>query len=273
MSSPMSIHSLEGHAVAVPRDRRATDPPTAATPLLTVIVPVYNEAATIAQLLGRVAQEHRANQVIVVDDGSEDGTAAVLRTWSGEPGFEIVSHATNRGKGMAVRTGLSRARGRFVVIQDADLEYDPADYRHLVEPLQSGRADAVYGSRYLAPHVASHRDWGVCRFGVCLLNCWARWIYGIRLTDQATCYKVFPTAALRAMDLRCERFEFCSEVTAKACRMGLRILEVPVSYSPRTRREGKKIRWRDGVAALRSLWRWRQWECIDRAGTNWEAIR
>jgi glycosyltransferase involved in cell wall biosynthesis len=272
--------------------------------LLTVIVPVFNEKGTIDQLLRSVmvatipsydigAQEADRGtawkQVVVVDDGSTDGTAEKLKAW--ERQLIVVSHGANRGKGAAIRTGLRFATGTYTVIQDADLEYDPRDYTRLLEPLLAGEADAVYGSRYLtrtnvrgprtkvvsvgagsgdprttvekesgdrSPH--SNARWSMCRWGVGLLNLAVRWLYGVRLSDEATCYKVFRTDDLRAMDLKCEGFEFCPEVTAKACRMGLSIREVPISYNARTVAEGKKIRWRDGLSALATLWRWRKWQ-------------
>lgn len=252
--------------------------------LLTVIVPVYNEAATIDALLRRVAAVPLDMQVIVVDDASNDGTVGILERWEGHPLVELLAHSRNRGKGAAIRTGLEQARGRYTIVQDADLEYDPRDYLRLLAPLLAGEADVVYGSRYLrtgsrirensgeaAPDTISLAatrtltspatpPWSLFRVGVCALNAATRRLYGARLTDEATCYKLFATEALQAMRLECERFEFCPEVTAKACRMGLRIAEVPVRYSPRGMAEGKKIRWRDGVEALTTLWRWRRWK-------------
>jgi len=228
-------------------------------PVLSVIVPVYNEAATVDALLGRVLAAAYAKQVIVVDDGSTDATAEVLERWRGSRHVELLRHPANRGKGAAIRTALERAEGRFTVIQDADLEYDPQDYPRLIEPLLCARAEAVYGSRRLGRGRCG-RDWlNPFYHGVSLLNLAIRLLYGVRLTDEATCYKAFPTALLRAMDLQCERFEFCPEVTAKACRLGARIVEVPIRYDARSRRAGKKIRWRDGLAALMTLWRWRRW--------------
>jgi glycosyltransferase involved in cell wall biosynthesis len=226
-------------------------------PLLTVIVPVFNEAGTVRQLLERVVAAPYEKEVIVVNDGSTDGTAPILKDAAARLGVIILAHATNRGKGYAIRTGLSEARGRFTLIQDADLEYEPCDYPRLIEPLRTGRAVVVFGSRYLEPQ-ASRGRWSF-RMGVALLNQAVKVVYGARLTDEATCYKAMATSLLRELDLRCEGFEFCPEVTAKACRLGLTIHEVPVSYHPRGMGEGKKIRWRDGVSALRTLWRWRKW--------------
>jgi hypothetical protein len=234
-------------------------PSTAATPLLTVLVPVYNERDTIDELLRRVTEAPYDKQIVVIDDGSTDGTIEVLERWEDYPGVEIVEHVINRGKGAAIRTGLELARGRFTIIQDADLEYDPQEYRLLLEPLLAGQAQVVYGSRYLKPGQQALQGSWLFRRGVALLNLCVRLLYRTKLTDEATCYKVFPTWALKAMDLQCERFEFCPEVTAKTCRLGLSILEVPITYSPRTNQQGKKIRWTDGLQALAVLWKWRRW--------------
>ena len=230
-------------------------------PLLAVIVPVYNEAATIEESLRRVLDAVPVEkQVVVVDDGSTDGTWERVCRGKDRGLVEVVRHDQNRGKGAAIRTGLELARGRFTIIQDADLEYDPRDYERLLEPLITNEAQAVYGSRYLSAEGRQRGRWRVLRFGVSLLNVCVRALYHIRLTDEATCYNAFRTADLRVMDLACERFEFCPEVTAKACRMGLRILEVPIGYDPRTAAAGKKIRWTDGLVALATLWRWRHWQ-------------
>ena len=215
-------------------------------PLLTVIVPVFNEAATIAGPLWRVLAPPYPKQVIVVDDGSSDGTVEVLEAWQGHREVESLAHSKNRGKGAAIRTALDNARGRFTIIQDADLEYDPQDYPDLIEPLLSGDAQVVYGSRTLNGHWAHGQRWNLFALGVRVLNVCLRLLYGARVTDEATCYKAFPTPTLKAMGLQCERFEFCPEVTAKACRLGFKILEVPIHYEPRSVREGKKIRWSDG---------------------------
>lgn len=228
-------------------------------PLLTVIVPVYNEAQTIKEILRRVLAAPYAKEVVVVDDGSSDGTVEILEAWEGHPHVGLLQHSKNRGKGAAIRTGLEHARGRFVIIQDGDLEYDPQDYPLLIEPLLSGEARVVYGSRYLRRAEGPRQPWRLFRLGVSVLNVCVRLLYRTRVTDEATCYKAFPVDVLRGMDLQCERFEFCPEVTAKACRMGLKILEVPISYNARNVGAGKKIRWTDGVEALAELWKWRKW--------------
>lgn len=229
---------------------------------LTVIIPAYNEEATIGDVLEAVAAAPFSKQLVMVDDGSSDDTAGAVDRWikragSSGPGYtvEVIRHGVNRGKGAAIRSGLARAQCPFTLVQDADLEYDPGDYPALVGPILSGEADVVYGSRYLLP--GRNLPWTPNRACVVLLNVMVRLFYGYQITDEATCYKAFKTDDLRRMDLRCDRFEFCPEVTAKACRMGLRLLEVPVRYSPRSHREGKKIGWKDGVQAIATLLRWR----------------
>ena len=231
-------------------------------PPLTVIIPAYNEAASIGPLLDAVVAAPFSKQIVVVDDGSSDGTAEAITAWVGRAGsggpnhdLEVIRHPANRGKGAAIRTGLGRARGRVTLIQDADLEYNPGDYPGLVGPILAGEADVVYGSRYLMGK--QHFPWTANRVCVAVLNGMVWTLYGYRISDEATCYKAFRTDDLKRMDLRCDRFEFCPEVTAKTCRMGLNLLEVPIFYSPRTRQEGKKIGWKDGVEAITTLARWR----------------
>ncbi|MDA1055109.1 MAG: glycosyltransferase family 2 protein [Planctomycetota bacterium] len=222
-------------------------------------MPVFNERPRVGTALRRVLKRASEQHIIVVDDGSTDGTGDALDEFACPPHVELLFHDNNRGKGAAIRTALEHAVGQFIIIQDADLEYAPEDFGKLLEPLLSEEADVVYGSRYLNSEngFAGRRrfDWGVK-----LLNLAVRLIYGVTITDEATCYKVFPTSLLRSMDLRCKRFEFCPEVTAKACRLGLRIKEVPIRYSPRSIEEGKKIRMRDGIQALWTLWKYRKWE-------------
>lgn len=224
--------------------------------LLSVIVPVYDEAATVIALLDRVAAAPLRKQAIVVDDGSRDATARLVeRRINCEADAALIRHAANRGKGAAIRTGLAFATAEVVVIQDADLEYDPEDYPLLVEPILSGEADVVYGSRFLGGRnrAGSFPN----RFCVSLLNASVRLLYGVKISDEATCYKAFRTDLLKRLDLRCERFEFCPEVTAKLCRLGIVIHEVPIRYTPRTKAEGKKIGWRDAVEAFATLLWWR----------------
>jgi dolichol-phosphate mannosyltransferase len=225
-------------------------------PLLTVLIPVYNEERTIDELLRRVADgPYPDKEVIVIDDGSSDATPRLLESWTDRPGFRVLRHTKNQGKGAAVRTGLAHASGEVTIIQDADLEYDPADYTRLVEPIRCGEAEAVFGSRYLAP--TRRLPWTKFRVGVMVFNGLVRVLYGQRTTDEATCYKAVRTSLFRALDLQAVHFELCPEMTAKLCRLGVRIAEVPVSYRPRGATDGKKIGWRDGASAVWTLLRWR----------------
>jgi glycosyltransferase involved in cell wall biosynthesis len=230
----------------------------AKAPLLTVIMPVLNESETVDEALAQVLAAPYDKQVIVVDDGSSDATPALLKRWSGDERIIVLTHPVNRGKGAAIRTALALAIGRFSIVQDADLETNPKDYPKLIEPLLAGEADFVIGSRFVGKNVGGSH-WDPFRLGVGVLNFCVRQMYNVRLTDEACCYKALSTENLRAMNLQCERFEFCPEVVAKACRMGLRIREVPVDYTPRTRAAGKKIRYRDGLVAIQTLWRYRKW--------------
>lgn len=227
-------------------------------PLLTVVIPVYNEERTVAELLRRVAEgpyPFPQKEIIVVDDGSSDRTWEILREWSSKPGFLVLRHPANRGKGAAVRTGFASARGEIVIVQDADLEYDPKEYPTVVEPILRGEAEVVYGSRYLAPN--STVRWDKFRVAVALLNRFVWVLYGQRLTDEATCYKAMRAELVRRLDLRSERFELCAEMTAKICRLGIPIHEVAISYRPRGIAEGKKIGWRDAWTTFATLFRWR----------------
>ncbi|HVS37549.1 MAG TPA: glycosyltransferase family 2 protein [Gemmataceae bacterium] len=225
-------------------------------PPLTVLIPVYNEERTVETLLRRVADgPYPDKEVIVIDDGSTDATPRLLAALAGELGFHVLRHARNRGKGAAVRTGLHHARGEVTIIQDADLEYDPADYPRLVEPIRRGEAQAVYGSRYLDP--ARRLPWTRFRLGVVFFNGLVRLLYGRRLTDEATCYKAARTSLWRALNLRAERFDLCPEMTAKLCRQGVRIVEVAITYHPRGALAGKKIGWPDAVQTVWTLLKWR----------------
>ena len=225
--------------------------------LLSVIIPVFNEQTTINEIISRVVDLPIDKEIIVVDDGSTDETPHHLNSWSQHPLVRTAALETNQGKGAAIRHGIGVAQGKFVVVQDADLEYEPRDLVRLLPLLISGKADVVYGSRYLG-HQTKHPHL-VSRYGVALLNLLVWLLYRVRLSDEATCYKATRTELLRRMDLRCNRFEFCPEVTAKACRMGLSIAEVPISYSARDYDAGKKIRLRDGLTAITTLWRYRRW--------------
>lgn len=233
---------------------------------VSVIVPVYNEVGTVDELLRRVmAAPIPTKQIIVINDGSTDGTGDKLRSWEGVPDVRVLHHEQNRGKGAAVRTGLAHAEGEVTIIQDADLEYDPNDIPKVVEPILKGEVEAVYGSRYLAPNPGLR--WSRFRWAVVLLNAWVRVLYGQRLTDEAACYKAMRTTLVRELALEAERFEICPEITAKLCRRGIKICEVPVSYHPRDVKAGKKIRFRDAWQAFWTLFRWR-WRTVPRITSN-----
>ncbi len=216
---------------------------------LAVLVPVFNENANVNLILERILEQSSVKEVIVVDDHSEDGTWGILRSWpERDCRVRVLRHNMNRGKGVALRTALCVVRAPFVVIQDADLEYDPQDYERMLEPIRTGRADVVYGSRFLVRTrvtTLSHRfiNWSLTM----LMN----WFTGLRLTDVHTCLKLFPTSLLRVIPLEEQRFGFCPEITAKISKIpGLRVVEVPVSYHPRHHSSGKKIGIADGLRAI-----------------------
>lgn len=219
---------------------------------VSVIVPVYNEAAHIDDILQAVHASPVKKEIIIVDDGSTDGTREKLQALPPLDDVTIVFHEKNCGKGAAIRTALAYARGEFVLIQDSDLEYDPQDYPALLRPLEEGNANVVYGVRPDRP------ERGLRFFlGAKLLTHLANLLYGAGIHDEATCYKVVRRSLLMQMRLECQRFEFCPEVTAKLCRMGEKIAEVPISYNPRSAFEGKKIRYTDGWQAIWTLIRYR----------------
>jgi glycosyltransferase involved in cell wall biosynthesis len=215
---------------------------------VSVLVPAYNEAATIGKALDRLAALPFETEIVVVDDGSTDATPAILAARSDV----VVLRQPNRGKGAAVRRALARATAEICVIQDADMEYDPADLPALVAPIAEGRADAVYGSRLSrdAPAVRFTLSQLVGNHAVTWL---ARRLYGCSLSDVETCYKAFRTDVLRSLPLAENRFGIEPEITAWACRSGMRIEEVPISYRARSYEDGKKINWRDGLQAIRVL--------------------
>jgi len=236
---------------------------------ISVIIPVYNERETVAETIARVraspafrvipsaSEESRRSlpaecEIIVVDDASTDDTAEIVAALAADD-LTLVRQPRNQGKGAAIRRGLEAVTGDVVIIQDADLEYDPADYPALVAPIASGEATVVYGTR--APRFEGMR-WPHRAFNW-LAALLANLLYRAGITDEATCYKVFRTEVIRDIPLKCERFEFCPEITAKVRKRGIKIVEVPVSYHARTIGAGKKIRWWDGVVALWTLVKYR----------------
>ncbi|GMV93983.1 MAG: hypothetical protein AMXMBFR82_37610 [Candidatus Hydrogenedentota bacterium] len=225
---------------------------------LSVVIPVYNEADTITEVIRRVRDTPYDVEVIVVDDGSTDGTPDRLLALADADDLCLLRHDTNLGKGAALRTGFARVTGDVVVIQDADLEYDPRDYGKLLEPILDGRADVVYGSRFLGgPHRVLFFWHSV---GNKFLTLISNAVTNLNLTDMETCYKAFRADVLKDVQIRSNRFGVEPEFTAKVAKRGLRIYEVPISYSGRNYAEGKKITWRDGVAALFTILRFRLFE-------------
>ncbi|MFV2073645.1 MAG: glycosyltransferase family 2 protein [Thermoanaerobaculales bacterium] len=236
---------------------------------LSVVIPVYNEEGTLEEILDRVARAPlpsplREIEMVVVDDCSQDGTWTALENWrppTREEGgaVEIVRrrHSHNRGKGATLRSGFEVATGEILLIQDADLEYDPKDYSTLLSPITSGLAEVVYGSRFLG---GPHRVLFFWHFvGNTFLTLMSNIFSGLNLTDMETCYKVFTREVLDGITLRSNRFGFEPEFTAKVSRLGVRIYEVPISYHGRTYEEGKKIGWKDGVSAVWSILRFNLW--------------
>jgi glycosyltransferase involved in cell wall biosynthesis len=236
---------------------------------LSVVIPVYNEEATLAQLLDKVVaaplpEAMTEIEITVVDDCSSDETWAELEKWrpaDRDDGRKVTirreRHPENRGKGAAVRTGFSSVSGEVVLVQDADLEYDPAEYPVLLQPIIDGHAEVVYGSRFLG---GPHRVLFFWHYlGNQLLTLLSNMFSDLNLTDMETCYKVFVRDVLDRISLKSDRFGFEPEFTAKVARLGVRIYEVPISYHGRTYAEGKKIGWKDGVAAIWSILRFNIW--------------
>ena len=222
---------------------------------LSIIIPVYNEEQTIGEVIERVwmvALDGVEREVIIANDGSSDGTRLAIDAsrWSHDTRVKIYNSPINLGKGAAVRFGIGMATGDILLVQDADLELDPNEYGRLLAPILDGRTDVVYGSRFLKPtaRVAFRR-----RVANQFLTVLTNILFGARLTDMETAYKVFRRAALDGIRLRCVGFDFEPEITAKLLRAGRRILEVPIGYQPRREDEGKKIRWIDGVDAIYTL--------------------
>ena len=228
-------------------------PKDSSSPEVTAIVPALDEEATIAEVVDRLLALPLTIQVIVVDDGSTDGTTAILKGYGDR--IEILRNEARSGKGNAIRKALPLARGRVTVIQDADLEYAPEEIPALVAPVLEGRTKVAFGSRFSR---GMPSGMALPNKVVNVLLAWTvRLLFGRRVTDEATCYKAVETGLLKAMDLQCQRFEFCPEVVAKALRRGETIVEVPISYVPRSKEAGKKIRWTDAPEAFWTLLKYR----------------
>jgi glycosyltransferase involved in cell wall biosynthesis len=248
---------IGGRSSAATPDRR-TGPPHGVPLKLSIIVPVFNERSTVAELLHRVRAvelDGITKEIVVVDDGSTDGSRDVLREHAAAGEIVLRLLPRNMGKGAAVREGLRNATGDILLVQDADLEYDPADYPILLRPILTGKSKVVYGSRFLGEHKAMY-FWH--SLGNQFLTLLTNILFDTTLTDMETCYKVFTSDIARRLKLRSQRWGFDPEITAKILRMGHRIYEVPVSYAGREHWEGKKIvAWRDGPKVLLTLLRYR----------------
>lgn len=222
---------------------------------LSVIIPCYNERPTVATVIERVRAVGLAHEIIVVDDGSTDGSREVLAQIDPRDDLKIILHDHNQGKGAAVRTGFKAATGDVLLIQDADLEYDPREYPILLRPIEEGISKVVYGSRFLGGPRKAMFFWNMVANRT--LTFVTNILYNAILSDMETCYKVFRAEVVREIPLRSRRFDFEPEITAKVLKRGYRIYEVPISYNGREWEEGKKITWKDGVIAMWTLFRYR----------------
>lgn len=227
--------------------------------ILSIIIPAYNEEASIFQLLEKVCHVllPADKEIIIVDDGSKDKTAEKCREFiDAHPEVKIIYiRQPNQGKGAALRTGIAKATGKWTIIQDADLEYDPNDYIPLLQWMKEHNGQVVYGSRFL--NKANKHSYLSFYIGGRLVSIVTNILYGQHLTDEPTCYKFFETRFLQAIPLKCRGFEFCPEVTAKVCKQGIKIHEIPIKYYPRSIKEGKKINWKDGIQAIWTLFKYK----------------
>jgi glycosyltransferase involved in cell wall biosynthesis len=216
--------------------------------ILSIVIPIYNERETLETLIAKVNAVDYDKEILLIDDFSTDGTREILKKYENKEGFQVLYHDRNQGKGAALRTGFSNVNGDIIIIQDADLEYNPADYGTLIEPILDGRADVVYGSRFLGgPHRVLFFWHSI---GNMVLTTFSNMLTNINLTDMETGYKVFTKKVNDTLSFKCNRFGFEPEFTAKVAKNNFRIYEVPISYNGRDYSEGKKITWKDGVAAI-----------------------
>jgi glycosyltransferase involved in cell wall biosynthesis len=222
---------------------------------LSIVIPIYNERETLETLIAKVNAVDYEKEIILIDDFSTDGTREILNKYENKEGFKVLYHNHNQGKGAALRTGFSSVNGDIIIIQDADLEYNPADYGTLIEPIMDGRADVVYGSRFLGgPHRVLFFWHSI---GNMVLTTLSNMLTNVNLTDMETGYKVFTKKVNDTLTFKCNRFGFEPEFTAKVARNNFRIFEVPISYNGRDYSEGKKITWKDGVAAIWYIFKFR----------------
>ena len=222
--------------------------------LLSVLIPAYNEINNIEKILNKIGEVDIPKEIIVVDDGSTDGTRELLTQLKSDK-IKVVFHEKNQGKGGAIRTAIQHATGDVIIIQDADLEYDPQDYHKLIPLVASGQEKVVYGSRFL--NKQNKHSYFSFFLGGQVVTWITNILYLQNLTDEPTCYKVFDATLLKSIKLNCTGFEFCPEVTAKVAKLGFKIPEVPIQYYPRSISEGKKINWKDGVEAIWVLVKYR----------------
>ena len=220
-----------------------------------MIMPVYNEEDTLEEILRRVQAVGLASEIVIVDDGSQDRTREILKEWENQPGIRVILHEQNQGKGAAVVTGMKAAVGDVFIIQDADLEYDPNDYAKLLQPIEEGITDVVYGSRFAnsGNRRAMFFNWLANQFLTFLTNL----LYGAKLTDMETCYKVFRKEIVDGLTIHARGFEFEPEFTSKILKRNVRIMEIPITFDPRRYGEGKKITPWDGVIAMWTLIKYR----------------
>lgn len=218
---------------------------------LSIIIPVYNEGKTVGEIIRQVQKvKGFEKEIIVVDDASTDNTPKVLQSFKNSKGIRVIRHERNQGKGASIRTGIAHATGDYLLVQDADLEYDPQDILLMLEPIKKGKAEVVYGSRF----TGQRRNMFFWHWmGNQLLTLLTNILYNTTLSDMETCYKLMPLSLVRSLNLKAKRFEFEPEVTAKILKHGIRIWEVPISYAGREYHEGKKISWKDGLPALWTL--------------------
>jgi glycosyltransferase involved in cell wall biosynthesis len=225
--------------------------------MISVVMPVYNEAKTIKEIVKKVQAVDLEKEIIIVDDASTDGTREILNELKDKEGITVLYHQSNQGKGAALRTAFKQVKGEIVIIQDTDLEYDPNEYNKLIKPIIEGKADAVYGSRFLG---GTHRVLFFWHYvGNRIFTLLSNMLTNLNLTDMETCYKVFKASLLNKFTIESNRFGVEPEITAKLAKLKCRIYEVDISYSGRDYTEGKKINWKDGIAALYWILKYNLW--------------
>lgn len=223
---------------------------------LTIIVPVYNEEKTIHKILGKLEKVRLpiSKEILIIDDGSKDESYKVIKKYIKNKKFYKLVTKPNGGKGSAVKKGFELATGDIITIQDADLEYDPEDYKKLIKPIMDGKEKVIYGSRFLKTHRPLYK---IYFWGNKFLTLFTRILYHTEITDMETCYKVFHKDVIKNIKIKANKFDIEPEITAKILKRGIRIQEIPISYTPRTIKEGKKINWKDGIQAIWTLLYWK----------------